>query len=187
MMSKPRLPESAWQKFLEANDFALSSAFGYPVVQVHAQPSVGGRGFTGTGDNVADFLVKNSLTHNAAIVEIKKPSTKLLNERQYRSGVYSSSSDLSGAINQALIQKYHFEQEIAQFKENTGERDIRTYSVFCFLLIGTMPTDSEQIKSFEIFRGNSKDVVVMTFDELLAKIKQIREFLTLRETDPEVG
>ena len=36
MMSKPRLPEGAWQKFLEANDFALSSAFGYPVVQVHA-------------------------------------------------------------------------------------------------------------------------------------------------------
>ena len=127
------------------------------------------------------------MTYNAAIVEIKKPSTKLLNENQYRSGVYSPSSDLSGAINQALIQKYHFEQEIAQFKENTEERDIRTYSVFCFLLVGTMPTDSEQIKSFEIFRGNSKDVVVMTFDELLAKIKQIREFLTLRETDPELG
>ena len=183
MMNKPRLREGSWQEFLRENDFALSSAFGYPVVQVHAQPSVGGRRLSGAGEKIADFLVKNSLTYNSAIVEIKKPQTKLLNDRQYRTGVFSPSRDLSGAINQALIQKYHFEQEIAQFKENSDERDLRTYSVVCFLLIGMMPTDLEQVKSFEIFRGNSKDVVVMTFDELLAKLKQLRLFLTLQDKD----
>ncbi len=187
MMNKRRLPEGIWQKFLEENSFVLNSAFGYPIVHVQDQPSVGGRGLSGTGGKVADFLLKHSLTHNAAIVEIKKPSTKLLNDKQYRSGVFIPSRDLSGAINQALTQKYHLEQEIAQIKENSGERDLSTYSVHCFLLIGTMPPNREQMRSFEIFRGNSKDVVVMTFDELLEKIKQIRAFLTLQETSPMKG
>jgi hypothetical protein len=41
-----------------------------------------------------------------------------------------------------------------------------------------MPFGNDQRKSFELFRGNSKDVHIVTFDELLEKLKQLREFLT---------
>jgi hypothetical protein len=34
-----------------------------------------------------------------------------------------------------------------------------------------------QRKSFELFRGNSRNIVIITFDELLEKLRQLRTFL----------
>ena len=177
-MSKKKLREDKWQAFLNENPFILNLAFGYPVIKVGSQVSVGGRNLSGVGDKVADFLVKNSMTNNAAIVEIKKPNTKLLNDNAYRADVYTPSRELAGSVNQALDQKYHFEQEIAQLTKNSEEHELESFSVHCCLIIGTMPSGNHQRKSFELFRGNSKDVHIVTFDELLEKLKQLREFLT---------
>lgn len=177
-MSKKKLLEDEWQAFLNENPFILNLAFGYPVIKVGSQVSVGGRKLSGAGDKVADFVVKNSMTNNAAIVEIKRPSTKLLNDNPYRADVYTPSQELAGSVNQALDQKYHFEQEIAQLAKNSGEDELESFSVHCCLIIGTMPFGKDQRKSFELFRGNSKDVHIVTFDELLEKLKQLREFLT---------
>ena len=128
-MVKTKLPERKWQVFLNENPFILNLAFGYPVIKVHDQASVGGRKLSGAGGKIADFLVKNSMTNNSAIVEIKNPETNLLNKKPYRDGVYTPSGDLVGAINQALTQKLQFEREIAQIKENSGIYDIKSYSV----------------------------------------------------------
>ncbi len=76
-----------------------------------------------------------------------------------------------------LDQKYQFQRHIAQIKDNSGIHDIESYSVHCCLIIGTMPSKKNQdlLKSFELFRGNSKDVTIVTFDELLEKLKQLRD------------
>jgi hypothetical protein len=118
------------------------------------------------------------MTNNAAIVEIKRPSTKLLNDNPYRADVYTPSLELAGSVNQALDQKYHFEQEITQLAKNSEEHELESFSVHCCLIIGTVPSGKDQRKSFELFRGNSKDVHIVTFDELLEKLKQLRDFLT---------
>lgn len=167
-MIAKRLSEKRWQDFLNENPFILSLAFGYPIIKVKDQAYVGGRKISGSGDRVTDFLVKNRLTNNTAIIEIKTPQAELLNVRTYRGDVYTPSTELSGSINQALDQKYRFEHEIAQFKENSKIRDIETYSVHCCLIIGRMPSNEDKQKSFELFRGNSKNVDVIAFDELLA-------------------
>lgn len=62
---------------------------------------VGGKSVLNTGGNIVDFLVKNYLTNNAALVEIKTPGTRLLG-RLYRSGVYNPSDELSGSLMQVL-------------------------------------------------------------------------------------
>lgn len=178
--------EYSWQRFLKENSFALSLVFGYPIIKVQEQASVGGRKLWGRGGKIADFVFKNTLTNNVAIIEIKTPQEKLLNKRTYRGGVHSPSDKLSGAINQALDQKYQFEREIAQIKENSRVHDIETYSIHCGLIIGTMPTDIDQKKSFEFFRGNSKNVEIVTFDELLEKIKELRDFLSPSSIDSEI-
>ena len=172
-----KLDESHWQTFFSENQFILNLAFGYPIIKVQDQASVGGRKLSGSGGTITDFLVKNSLTNNTALVEIKKPKTELLNKKPYRNGVYAPASDLSGAINQALDQKYHFEREFAQIKVNSRPADIESYAVHCCLIIGMTPTDDDKKKSFELFRRNSKDVEIVTFDELLEKLKQLRNFL----------
>lgn len=172
-----KLRESAWQSFFNENFFILNLAFGYPIIKVGDQASVGGRKLSGTGDKIADFLVKNTLTNNTAIFEIKTPQTKLLNRKAFRSGVHTPSAELCGSINQVLDQKYQFQRHIVQIKDNSGINDIESYSVHCCLIIGSMPSGDNQdlLKSFELFRGNSKDVKIVTFDELLEKLKQLRD------------
>ena len=163
--------------------FVLSMAFGYPIIKVQEKASVGGRKFSGKGDKFTDFLVKNSMTDNTAIVEIKTPQTKLLNQSAYRDGIYTPSSHLSGSINQALDQKYQFEREFTNIKDNSRLPDIKSYSVHCCLIIGMMPSEDDQRKSFELFRGNSKAVEIITFDELLKKLKNLRDFLISPEEE----
>lgn len=172
-----KLNENYWQKFFNENPFILSLAFGYPVTKYGEQVCVGGRTFSGAGDKIADFLVKNNLTNNTALIEIKTPDTQLLNKTPYRGSVYTPSPDFSGSINQILDQKYKFQQEINQLKINSKAYDIESYSVSCLLIIGKTPEEADQKKSFELFRGNSKDIEIITFDELLEKLKQLYTFL----------
>lgn len=175
--------ERCWQAFFNENPFILSLAFNYPIIKIQDQASVGGRRISGGGDTIADFIVKNSMSNNTSIIEIKTPQTKLLNKAPFRDGVYAPSGDLTGAINQVLDQKYQFERHITQIKENSSIDDIHSYSVHCCLIVGTMPSDEQIRKSFEQFRGNSKNVEIVTFDELLIKLKEFLEFLTSAESD----
>jgi hypothetical protein len=172
-----KLVEGRWQEFFKENPFILNMAFGYPVVKVRDQASVGGRKLSGDGEKITDFLVKNSLTNNTAIFEIKTPQTTILNKTPFREGVFTPSADLSGSINQALDQKYQFQKQITQIKDNSRRYDIESYAVHCCLVIGTTPEGDDQKKSFELFRCNSKDVEIITFDELLEKLKQLSVFL----------
>ena len=172
-----KLIEGRWQEFFNENTFILNMAFGYPVIKVRDQASVGGRKLSGAGEKITDFLVKNSLTNNTAIFEIKTPQTAILNKTPFRDGVFTPSADLSGSINQALDQKYQLQKQIAQIKDNTRLYDIESYAVHCCLVIGRTPEGDDQKKSFELFRRNSKDVEVVTFDELLEKLKQLSVFL----------
>ncbi|MBF0155386.1 MAG: DUF4263 domain-containing protein, partial [Magnetococcales bacterium] len=63
------LKEDRWQAFFNENPFILSMAFGYPVIKVRGQASIGGRKLSGDGEKITDFLVKNSLTNNTALFE----------------------------------------------------------------------------------------------------------------------
>lgn len=177
------LVEGRWQEFFNENPFILNMAFGYPLIKVRDQASVGGRKLSGDGEKITDFLVKNSLTNNTAIFEIKTPQTPILNKTPFREGVFTPSADLSGSINQALDQKYQFQKQIAQIKDNTRLYDIESYAVHCCLVVGKAPDGDDRKKSFELFRRNSKDVEIVTFDELLEKLKQLSAFLRAAEEE----
>ena len=171
------LKEQFWQKFLNENRFLLGITFGFPVIFVQDEPSVGGHKLSGAGDNSTDYLIKNSLTHNVAIIEIKKPTSPLLNKREYRQGIYSASGELSGAINQMIDQKHNLVSRFAQKKVDRGIFDIESYSIHCCLIIGKIPDTDAEKRSFEFFRGNSKDVDIVTFDEMLGKMITVKRFL----------
>lgn len=174
--------ESFWQGFFTDNPFILSLAVGCPVIIVQGQAFVGGSSFSGEGNRIADFLVKSSKTKNVAIVEIKNPQTKLLGGK-YRKGVIGPSRDLSGAIIQMLDQKSNLEKSFPILKDNTSDMDVELHSVQCCLIIGNMPTDSKEQRSFELIRQNSKSVNIVTFDELLEILKQLQYFLTEYKKD----
>ncbi|MBU1057577.1 MAG: DUF4263 domain-containing protein [Proteobacteria bacterium] len=177
LLESKRSGEDKWQILLNDNPIILPLVFGYPVIKIEDQASVGGRTISGSSDKVTDFLVKNSLSNNLAIIEIKKPSTPLIRANSYRDSVYAVSLDLAGSIAQTLDQKYKLQKEIASLKENSGIYDIESYAVECTLVIGTMPEEKDKIKSFELFRNNQKDVKIITFDELIKKMQEIYRLL----------
>ena len=176
-MIQRRLSESHWQNLFNENPFILNLAFGYPIIKIRDQASVGGRKLSGEGDKITDFIVKNSMTNNCALFEIKTPQTKLLNKTQYRDSVYTPSKDLAGSVSQVLDQKYKFQKEISVIKDNSGIYDMESYATHGVLIIGTIPEYKEERKSFELFRRNSKDVEIVAFDELLHKLKDLHAFL----------
>ncbi|MCG9727527.1 Shedu immune nuclease family protein [Vibrio brasiliensis] len=173
-----RTTEDTWQRLFNENPFILSLTFGYPAIKVRDQASVGGKRLSGDGDKIADYLLKNGITNNLAVIEIKKPSTQLLNKAAYRGAVYSASADLSGSVTQVLDQQYHLQQNIASIKVNSRTYDIESYAIHCVLVIGILPKDEDMRKSLELYRRNSKDVEIVTFDELLMKLKQLKQFLS---------
>ena len=169
--------EDTWQRLFNENPFILSLAFGYPAIKISDQASVGGKRLSGDGEKITDYLIKNGVTNNLALIEIKKPSSTLLNKTAYRGSVYCASTELTGSVTQVLDQCYQLQQNIASIKSNNRIYDIESYAVHCILIIGTMPNDEDERKSFEIYRRNSKNVQIITFDELLLKLKQLHGFL----------
>ena len=177
LLSK-KTKEDTWQKLFNQNPFILSLAFGYPAIKISDQASVGGKRLAGDGEKITDYLIKNGITNNLALIEIKKPSSSLLNKTTYRGSIYSASTELTGSVTQVLDQCYQLQQNIAAIKNNNRIYDIESYAVHCILVIGIMPNDEDKNKSFEIYRRNSKNVQIITFDELLLKLKQLHEFLS---------
>jgi hypothetical protein len=180
-MLKQKLSESRWQELFNDNPFILNLAFGYPIIKIQEQAHVGGRKISGSGDKITDFLVKNGISNNAALFEIKTPAADLLQKKPYRDGVFTPSSELTGAINQMLDQKNKFQREIAVIKDNSRNYNLESYAVHGVLVIGITPTEIDMQKSFELFRGNSKDISIITFDELYAKLKQLHIFLSAKD------
>ena len=176
-----RHAEPWWQKFFALNPITLNLVFGCPVVTVQGQASVGGRKFSGRGDGIADFLLKNSITINVAIVEIKKPNTAILNQTPYRRGVYTPSNELTGAIGQVLDHKRKLQGSMAQLKENSGNYSLESHSIRGCVIVGKMPKHEDRKRALQLIRGNSKDVDVVTYDELLEKVRRVREDLASSE------
>jgi len=179
--------EEDWQRFLTNNAFILRLAFGVPVLLFQGQATVGGRSYAGAGDKRSDFLMRAASTGNLLIVEIKTPQTDLLAKREYRSGIYAPSQELSGAVAQVLDQRWQLQRNNTQLADDhrrKAVRDIRhngpppeTYAVQCVVIAGTTPNEPNGQKSLELYRGGLSGVLVLTFDELLRKLVTLHNLL----------
>lgn len=171
--------ERHWQTFFEQNKLVLSMVFARPVellhTQFHAKPST----ITGAGAQIGDFLF-GELGQALAIVEIKKPGTELVQAKAYRGEeVFGPSAELSGAMTQVLYQQSELRQRWTQHTSDTeGLRSWKPDVIKCVVIVGSTPTEPVKRRSFEVFRNSCKDVEVVTFDELLNKLKLLHKYLT---------
>lgn len=182
LMARTGKREKQWQKLFDLNPFVLSMVFGYPIVVVLREATVGGPQLDGRGAKIADFLVKNPSSSNAALVELKTPQQDLLAAKPYRGRegdhpVFAPHPELSGAVAQAQDQRYRLQKDIATHLSNTDGLVLKTYHVDCVVLAGQTPQDTAQKQAFEIYRHGLKDVRIVTFDELLTKLESLRELL----------
>ena len=176
---KGKHSEKHWQKFFKKNLFALQQVFGMPTTLFRDEVTVGGRDFTGSGDKIVDFMFKNTLTGNIALVEIKRPGMPLLNPKEYRKGVYGPHKELNEAITQALDQCFHLQSELPTLKSNARQYDLEAYNVRCIVIAGRTPSDDDnKKKSLELFRNNLRSVTIVTYDEILESLKTLHHFLS---------
>lgn len=178
MLTKTTLNEGHWQNFFQQNIFILTLVFARPVRLLHTQFHAKGSSLDGSGAQVGDFLFAER-GQGLAVVEIKKPTSPLMLSSPYRnSEVYGPAAELSGAVTQVLYQQsamqshWLFHQGRAELKES------RPDAIRCVVIAGETPIDEAQCRSFEVFRNACKNVEVITFDELLAKLKLLRDLLT---------
>ncbi|MBK5061771.1 Shedu immune nuclease family protein [Paraburkholderia domus] len=167
------LPERSWQEFFQANSFVLGLAFSIPFMVIQDNPYVGGTRFHRRGGKIADFLVAAESTGNLAIIEIKKPSTDLVSKAPYRDDVHGLSTEMSGAVAQILDQRFKLQKHLPNLKEDSDRNDIHGYAVRCIVIAGSTPQTTAERKSFELLRNSMSQCTIVTFDELLGRLKQI--------------
>lgn len=170
--------EQAWQTFFEANPFILSIAFAHPVLMIRGQAHVGGTTINGTGESIADFLLRQRLTGSLAIVEIKTGRTRLLQTNPFRGNVYAVHADLCAAISQVLDQRAELTVNFHARARNPGMEDTHVGHVHCLVIAGRDPGDPDKRRSLDLFRNATKDVAVVTFDELLEKLRAIHTLMS---------
>ncbi|MEK6259036.1 MAG: Shedu immune nuclease family protein [Planctomycetota bacterium] len=174
--------EEFWQKTLSEHSFVLSQVFSSPVVVIGEKAHVGGKNIQNKGGKQTDFLLKNSLTDHVLIIEIKTPSTDLLESKEYRQNVFAPSKELGGAITQIATYKQKLSKEFdslrAETQDTTGE-PIRLADPMCLIVIGsTTQLDTPPKRdSFELFRRGLSNTEIITFDELFGKVEVLLNLL----------
>lgn len=171
-----RTTELQWQKLFETNPFILDMAFNVPVLLVQGQAHVGGKILDGSGEKIVDFLFANKLTDSMAVLEIKTPTAELIGNREYRAGVYGPSGELVGAVAQVLDQIDKVRSNIYQIQATHRQQRLEAYGIKGMILAGMMPEGTRK-RAFELYRGSLSGVTIITFDELLTKLKSLRDLL----------
>lgn len=170
--------EPVWQQFFESNPFVLSIAYPYPVMLVRGQAHVGGTRLDGRGESIADFLFRQRLTGGIAIFEIKTTQTPLLERRPFRGDLFGPNKLLCASISQVLDQRSELVMNFHSRAGDPGMEETHVGHVHCLVIAGRDPNTPQRRRSLDLFRNATKDVTVVTFDELLEKLRAIHRLMS---------
>ena len=175
--------ESFWQQLFEDNPWVLQQIFHFPFYFMNGETYVGGKntqGRNGRGGVATDYLMQNGSNNSFAVIEIKTPPKALVGA-EYRGSedgaqnvCHSMSSELSGAIVQTENQIRVAERD---FRTMVGEDypALNQIDAVGVLLIGDKDLlESDKQRSFNLFRKSLGKNIVMTYDELLAKLEILK-------------
>jgi hypothetical protein len=178
-------PEAVWQHFFANNDWIFGYGLDYRFQGVlQTQAHLAGTDIRGREAVIGDFLLADK--RFTTFVEIKTPDTQLFGQTRNRSRAWRLSTDLMDSLSQILEHKASGELRFAQgklFDENGEVITQKPYDPKVVLVIGSweqLAGDADQVKeikerTFELFRRDSRNVEIMTFDELLERARFIVE------------
>lgn len=146
---------------------------------------VGSAGTDNRNKPTVDFLM--SFTDYTALVEIKRPDTPIFQSTRHgRAGTWRFSADFTDAVSQVLEQKAEWlaTAQSGDHFDKSGARPLeaRTRDAKTFLIIGSQDEFTRggnqrdaRIKrdTFELFRRNTRNLEILTFDELLERARFI--------------
>jgi len=183
-------PEDVWQKFFEANPWILGVSLTGQILTSWSSEKleqvVAGRSIAGVGKR-ADALFRTAgRIRSLVFAEFKTHRTPLLDPRKepYRPGCYGPSSDLAGGVTQLQGTVHRALAEIGERLASTAPDGSEIPDDFsylirprAFLLIGSLDqlrgeqggVHTDRFRSFELYRRNTAEPEILTYDELLAR------------------
>lgn len=171
--------EGFWQIKLRENVYAISQVFAVPLIFIRDSAYVGGMNIDRQDAKLVDYLFSQESSREAVLVEIKTPATKLLGP-EYR-GTYRPSTELAGALMQALDYRRSLSKHLGGLLRGT-DYQLKAFAPKCVVIIGngSLELDSDaKREAFEMFRTNSRDVEVVTYDELFRKLEVLASLFSL--------
>ncbi|CAG9166080.1 Shedu immune nuclease family protein [Cupriavidus pampae] len=195
--------EALWQRFFERNRWIFGYGLSYffisgfdnrkleQVVQGHDLINRGKR---------ADALMKTrGIVSSLCFVEIKTHTTKLIDSTQYRPGCWAPSKELSGAVAQVQATVASAMRSLHEYIRPTDIQGVPTgeevfnFKPRAFIVIGALSefttesgVNTEQLRSFELYRNSISSIDILTFDELFERCRFIVQSEVGR-TSGEVG
>lgn len=182
--------EAVWQKFFEQNTWIFG--YGLSYIQLSAfddkklEQVVHGHTITEPGKRIDALLRTRGVISSLCFAEIKTHKTALLSPKSYRAGCWAPSSDLSGAVSQVqgtvalATEKIRSKLSMVDDIGNPTGEEAFNYMPRSFLVIGSLNefvgdhgVNQEQYRSFELFRRNTNNPEVITFDELYERARFI--------------
>lgn len=177
--------EYVWQHFLKGNDWILGLNTDIRFISdLLAEKKGGSENADGKGSPRVDII---GLTEFVTLIELKQSSESIFKKNNSkRTGKWDFTSGFIEGISQCLGQKSEFDSS-HKFKEidnDEGETiDFYNVDVPSILIIGNkkneFPIDKKQsiniikVKTLERFRRNSRNINILTYDELFERAYNI--------------
>ena len=181
---KKHSEEKVWQYFFEKNQWIFGYGLDYRYQEIlQREVHLSYAELDGSNTVIGDYLLGDNFF--TTFVELKKPSTLLFANKGNRSNSWKLSNDLIESVSQILEHKASVLIRLDSPQYINGEPlTQKAYDSKVILIIGdwkelenSSNTLEKEIKkkTLELFRRDSRNVEILTFDELFERAKFIVE------------
>lgn len=181
---KKNSEEKVWQYFFEKNQWIFGYGLDYRFQEIlQREVHLSDSELDGSNTVISDYLLGDKFF--TTFIELKKPSTPLFGNEKNRSNSWRLSNELIDSVSQILEHKASGLIRLDNPQYINGEPlKQKAYDSKVILIIGdwkeiensgnTLEKDIKK-KTLELFRRDSRNVEILTFDELFERAKFIVE------------
>jgi len=177
-------PEKVWQHFFRNNEWIFGYGLDYRFLEIlQNEAHTANTDLAGRDGSISDSLL--GCSKFTVLVEIKRPDTPLFESSKNRANSWKLSDNLIESLSQILEQKasWQIKGEVNANNNFNDEGTLiqqKTLDPKSILIIGS---DSQfegiekvkqiKLRTFELFRRDSRNIEILTYDELYERAKFI--------------
>lgn len=176
--------EKVWQYFFEKNEWIFGYGLDYRFQEIlQREVHLSDAELDGSNSVIGDYLLGDKFF--TTFIELKRPSTPLFGNEKNRSNSWRLSNELIDSVSQILEHKASGLIRLDDKQFINGEPlEQKAYDSKVILIIGkwleldrASSTQERNIKkkTFELFRRDSRNIEILTFDELFERACYIAE------------
>ncbi|MFA6038358.1 MAG: Shedu immune nuclease family protein [Legionellales bacterium] len=182
MLVNENVSETEWQDFFSSNQWIFGYGLQYRFNTIlQKECHLSDSKIDGSNSVIGDFVIADN--QFTTLVELKKSGTPLFKSLRNRSNTWKLSNELLDAFSQILEHKASGQAKLDQRNYDKDGNEITQITIDpkVILIIGSwkeLEANTPEIKAikkrtFELFRRDSRNVEILTFDELYERTKFI--------------